>query len=98
MGGEHRLGRFGRLAPLSASSTMAASERGEEGSSIVTLDLPKAPLAELANVMDLYQSIFGITPDVSAAARGSKGNKRLRTDVNSTHSHPIHPRCLRAVL
>lgn len=58
VGSQERLGRWGPLAPL--SSSMAA-----DGKSIVTLDLPTTPLAELVNVMDLYQSIFGVTPDVS---------------------------------
>lgn len=47
-----------------------ASSAPEGGSSMVTLDLPKTPLAELANVADLYQSIFGITPDVRLQQKG----------------------------
>jgi hypothetical protein len=65
VGDEQRLGRWGNLAPLSSmAGGMGGTSKGGEGSSLVTLDLPKTPLAELSNVVDLYQSIFGITPDV----------------------------------
>jgi len=53
------LGRWGKLVSSSAESSMASG-----GNSLLTLDLPPAPLAELINVMELYQSLFGITPDV----------------------------------
>lgn len=52
------LGRWGKLASSDAGSNI------ESGSSLVTLELPPEPLAELVNVMDLYRSLFGITPDV----------------------------------
>lgn len=71
VGNDQKLGRWGRLAPLSSSSSSMAGTDAAEGSSLVTLDLPKEPLAELANVVDLYQSIFGITPDVSAASKST---------------------------
>lgn len=53
------LGRWGKLVSSATESSMASG-----GTSLLTLDLPPAPLAELINVMDLYQSLFGITPDV----------------------------------
>ena len=53
------IGRWGKLVSSAAESSMASG-----GSSLLTLDLPPAPLAELINVMDLYQSLFGTTPDV----------------------------------
>lgn len=82
MGNDQKLGRWGRLAPLSSSSSsMAGTDAG--GSSLVTLDLPKAPLAELANVVDLYQSIFGITPDVSAAESQSIDDP-IPTELNTS--------------
>ena len=88
MGNDQKLGRWGRLAPLSSSSSSMAGTDAAEGSSLVTLDLPKEPLAELANVVDLYQSIFGITPDVSAAAKSQWIDESNRSPLNSIPSSP----------
>lgn len=64
---------------------MAGTDAGQAGQSIVTLDLPKAPLTSLANVADLYQSIFGITPDVSCARAGICN---LTPQIDPPPSHP----------
>ncbi len=60
-GSNQPLGRWGKLATYMASGPSSAVGAGN---SLLTVDLPPAPLAELVNVMDLYQSLFGITPDV----------------------------------
>jgi hypothetical protein len=87
--GGYKLGQWGNLASSGAAGAGGAAAAAA-GTSLLTLDLPSAPLAELANVslslpnyclhvhttltlfplrllqvMDLYQSLFGVTPDVS---------------------------------